>query len=143
MVPTRDNLGRIDGVQAIMEDVTDRKQAQIQLSESEERFRAVFETAQDLIFLKNRDLVFTPCESRLPQFLGPGGISGHRKDRGPDFHFTGGQLRHGPRGACAPWTGCGGELQFDNAWIPQDVSMCQGSDAKCLRGNDRYLWHCP
>lgn len=59
MVPTRDNLGRIDGVQAIMDDVTDRKRAQIQLSESEERFRALFETAQDLIFLKNRDLVFT------------------------------------------------------------------------------------
>ena len=66
MVPTRDNLGRIDGVQAIMEDVTDRKQAQIQLSESEERFRAVFETAQDLIFLKNRDLVFTHVN---PAFL--------------------------------------------------------------------------
>ncbi|MGB6065340.1 MAG: PAS domain S-box protein [Desulfomonilaceae bacterium] len=59
MVPTRDDLGRTDGVQAIVEDVTDRKQAQTELSESEERFRAVFETAQDLIFLKNRDMVFT------------------------------------------------------------------------------------
>ena len=59
MVPTRDNLSRTDGVQAIVEDITDRKQAQNELSESEERFRAVFEGAQDLIFLKNRDMVFT------------------------------------------------------------------------------------
>ena len=59
MVPTRDNRGRTDGVQAIVEDITDRKQAQTELSESEERFRAVFEGAQDLIFLKNRDMVFT------------------------------------------------------------------------------------
>jgi two-component system response regulator AtoC len=59
MVPTRDNLRRTDGVQAIVEDITDRKQAQTELSESEERFRAVFEGAQDLIFLKNRDMVFT------------------------------------------------------------------------------------
>jgi len=59
MVPTRDNLGRVTGVQAIAEDITDRKHAQDALSESEERFRAVFETAQDLIFLKDKDLRFT------------------------------------------------------------------------------------
>ncbi|MBI4965494.1 MAG: PAS domain S-box protein [Desulfomonile tiedjei] len=59
MVPTKDNLGRVNGIQAIVEDITDRKHAQDALSESEERFRAVFETAQDLIFLKDRNLVFT------------------------------------------------------------------------------------
>jgi PAS domain S-box-containing protein len=66
MVPTRDNLGRTNGVQALVEDITDRKQAQNALSESEERFRAVFETAQDCIFLKNRDLIYTHVN---PAFL--------------------------------------------------------------------------
>ncbi len=66
MVPTRDNLGHIDGVQAIVEDITDRREAETALSESEERFRAVFETAQDLIFLKNRDLAYTHVN---PAFL--------------------------------------------------------------------------
>lgn len=37
-----------------------------ELSESEERFRAVFETAQDCIFLKDRDLVYTHVN---PAFL--------------------------------------------------------------------------
>jgi len=59
MVPTRDNLSHINGLQAIVEDITDRKQAQTALSDSEERFRAVFETAHDCIFLKDRDLAFS------------------------------------------------------------------------------------
>ncbi len=49
-----------------MEDITDRKQAQSALCESEERLRAVFETAQDCIFLKDRDLVYTHVN---PAFL--------------------------------------------------------------------------
>jgi PAS domain S-box-containing protein len=66
MVPTRDNRRSVDGVQAIVEDITDSKQAQAALSESEERLRAVFETAQDCIFLKDRDLVYTHVN---PAFL--------------------------------------------------------------------------
>jgi PAS domain S-box-containing protein len=66
MVPTRDNFGRTNGVQAIVEDITEQRSAQTALSESEERFRAVFETAQDLIFLKDRDLVYTHVN---PAFL--------------------------------------------------------------------------
>ncbi len=66
MVPTKDSLGRVDGVQAVVEDITHRKQAEADLCESEERLRAVFETAQDCIFLKDRALVYTHVN---PAFL--------------------------------------------------------------------------
>ncbi len=59
IVPTKDGAGGTDGVQAIVEDITDRKQAESALCESEERFRAVFETAQDCIFIKDQDFVYT------------------------------------------------------------------------------------
>lgn len=66
VVPTRDTLGNITGVQAMVEDITYRKQAEAALSESAERFRAVFETAQDCIFLKDPGLVYTHVN---PAFL--------------------------------------------------------------------------
>ncbi|MEW6352185.1 MAG: PAS domain S-box protein [Thermodesulfobacteriota bacterium] len=66
MVPTKDSLGRTNGVQAVVEDITSRKQAEAALCESEERLRAVFETAQDCIFLKDRALVYTHVN---PAFL--------------------------------------------------------------------------
>lgn len=66
MVPTKDTSGRINGVQAILEDVTSRREAETALSESEERFRAVVETAKDCIFIKDRDLVYTHVN---PAFL--------------------------------------------------------------------------
>ncbi|MFH1113050.1 MAG: sigma 54-interacting transcriptional regulator [Pseudomonadota bacterium] len=59
IVPTRDGAGGIDGVQAIVEDITERKKAESALCESEDRFRAVFETAQDCIFIKDRDFVYS------------------------------------------------------------------------------------
>lgn len=66
MVPTKDTDGRTNGVQAILEDVTSRWEAETALSESEERFRAVVETARDCIFIKDRDLVYTHVN---PAFL--------------------------------------------------------------------------
>ncbi len=66
MVPTLDTSGRTNGVQAIVEDITDERAAQDALAESEERFRAVFERAQDLIFIKDRNFCFTHVN---PAFL--------------------------------------------------------------------------
>lgn len=66
MVPTRDKNHRTNGVQAIVEDETLRRMAETALSESEERFRAVVETAKDCIFIKDKALVYTHVN---PEFL--------------------------------------------------------------------------
>ncbi len=66
MAPTRDASGSVNGVQAVVEDISDQKNAQSALSESEGRLSAVFDTAQDCIFLKDRDLKYTHVN---PAFL--------------------------------------------------------------------------
>ena len=51
-------------------DVTKRRQAEAELKESEERFRAIFETAQDSIYLKDRDLRFTAVNLAFERHFG-------------------------------------------------------------------------
>jgi PAS domain S-box-containing protein len=46
-------------IEGTLEDVTQRKLAEIALRESEERFRAIFETAGDCVFVKDRNLRYT------------------------------------------------------------------------------------
>jgi len=43
-------------VKELEQEEAERKQAEEALQESKERFRAIFETAQDSIFIKDRDL---------------------------------------------------------------------------------------
>ena len=57
-------------LQGIMLDITRQKEAEIELRRSEERFRAVFEGAQDCIFIKNRSLKYTHVNPAMAELLG-------------------------------------------------------------------------
>ena len=52
-------------IEGIIEDVTDRKRAEIALRNSEERLRAIFETARDYVFVKDRQLRYTHVNPAL------------------------------------------------------------------------------
>ena len=54
---------------AVIRDLTDRKRTEAALQESEERFRAIFETAQDSIFLKDRSLRYTHVNPAMEQLF--------------------------------------------------------------------------
>jgi PAS domain S-box-containing protein len=56
----------------VWEDITGLKQAQTALHESERRFRAIFESAADLIFCKDRSLRYTHANPAFEQLLGEG-----------------------------------------------------------------------
>jgi diguanylate cyclase (GGDEF)-like protein/PAS domain S-box-containing protein len=54
----------------VHQDITSRKQAEMALQESEERFRAITETAKDLIFCKDLDLKYTWVNPAMQRMFG-------------------------------------------------------------------------
>ena len=65
-----DDTGKPISMMASFVDITKRKQAEEKLRESEERFRTIFETARDFIFLKDRDSKFTAVNPAMEQLYG-------------------------------------------------------------------------
>ncbi|MFH1699599.1 MAG: PAS domain S-box protein [Candidatus Zixiibacteriota bacterium] len=59
----RNESGEIIASLSSGEDITERVKAEDELKTSEERFRAIFESANDAIYIKNRDLVYTNINS--------------------------------------------------------------------------------
>jgi len=78
-----DHEGNQAGVLVILRDITRRKRVEEALRESEERFKAVFETAQDCIFIKKPDLTYTHVNPAFLSVIGSqeSSIIGETDDR--------------------------------------------------------------
>ncbi|HPI93492.1 MAG TPA: PAS domain S-box protein [Deltaproteobacteria bacterium] len=74
--------GTAKAVISVARDITDRVEMERSLRESEERFRAIFESAQDCIFIKNTELEYVfvnPCMEKVFGFPS-GEILGRRNE---------------------------------------------------------------
>ncbi|MBP8695358.1 MAG: PAS domain S-box protein [Syntrophobacterales bacterium] len=68
--PYRNSRGEIVGVIAMVHDITERKLAEEALRKSEENFRAIFETAPDCIFIKDRALKYVLVNPSVETLFG-------------------------------------------------------------------------
>jgi PAS domain S-box-containing protein len=62
--------GQLQMIVSVVRDITERIQAEIALRESEERFRTIFETARDSIFIKNNRREYVSANPATEQLLG-------------------------------------------------------------------------
>ncbi len=65
-----DNQGELTGFQFVGHDITDQRRAEEALRQSEGRFRAIFEGAEDYIFLKDRSLRYIDVNPAAEKLLG-------------------------------------------------------------------------
>ncbi len=68
--PLFDEAGQVDGMVAIVEDVTDRVRTQQALKENEERYRALFERTNDAVFILSLGGVHLVVNQRAADLLG-------------------------------------------------------------------------
>ena len=68
--PYRNSRGEVVGVIAMVHDITERKLAEEALRKSEENFRAIFETAPDCIFIKDRALKYVLVNPSVESLFG-------------------------------------------------------------------------
>ncbi len=66
----RDSDGKVLYYEGTVEDITERKRAEQAVEESERRFRAIFETAQEVIFLKGPDLRYALVNPATEKLFG-------------------------------------------------------------------------
>ncbi|MBU0536768.1 MAG: PAS domain S-box protein [Nanoarchaeota archaeon] len=68
--PLKDPKGDIIGMLGVYEDITEKKKAEQALKESEERYRNIFSSANDIIFLINKKGVIIDANKRLKEIAG-------------------------------------------------------------------------
>jgi diguanylate cyclase (GGDEF)-like protein/PAS domain S-box-containing protein len=68
--PLRENDGSVIGIFGISRDITERKQAEQRLRDSELRMRALIQAIPDLVWLKDTQGVYLSCNVRFEQFFG-------------------------------------------------------------------------
>jgi PAS domain S-box-containing protein len=68
--PILDAEGKVSRLSVLGLDITERKNAEQALKESEARFRAIFATAQDSIFIKDRSFRYTLVNPALERLFG-------------------------------------------------------------------------
>ena len=68
--PLRGADGNVIGVFGISRDITERKQGESRLVDSELRMRALIQAIPDLVWLKDKEGVYLSCNSRFEQFFG-------------------------------------------------------------------------
>jgi PAS domain S-box-containing protein len=69
-VPLRDDQGKIIGIVGVNRDITERKQMEEELRESEERFRGIAERSLDVIFTTDREGRITYISPAVERVLG-------------------------------------------------------------------------
>ncbi len=66
----RDNQGNVTGFLGIATDISQRKQSEVALRESEIKFRTLFDTANDAIFLFSATKGFISCNAKTHEIFG-------------------------------------------------------------------------
>jgi PAS domain S-box-containing protein len=69
-LPVKDSGGVFNRCRTVLMDITERKKVEQALRESEERFRAVFESAGEYICIKDRSLRYTHVNPAMRRLLG-------------------------------------------------------------------------
>ncbi len=68
--PILDSQGNVEGALAMITDITERRRMEEELRTSEERFRVLFESAPECIFLKDRSLRYALVNPSMEKLLG-------------------------------------------------------------------------
>ena len=99
--PVRDEHGAISGVVEIVTDITERRKAEEAMRQSEQKFRELFENANDMIFLLDFKGKILSCNTAAARTYGyePEQMHGTKPGRAPRPRVSDGREGHVPEKA--------------------------------------------